>query len=251
MIPAIRTGRKTHMKSTHLGLMILVLSAAQANAEDFSFSKIIDTSAAMPNGPGNFTELSPPVVQDGKVGFIGFASAGPAQVTSGLYTLQNGALSTVAGPGVSSPLGGNFTAITGFSELTSNGFAFGGVSSGGWGMFRTNGPSLQTVIRDGDTLAGGPDIFLRPIVGTISYDAPTNNFTFGAQQNETGNPADEQEQGLYAHIGGSLQRLIDPGVALPDDPAQTFHGISQAHVRNGQVVFVGLNEEGDPDGAES
>src|SRR5436190_12527344 len=76
------------MQITRLGLVVLALSAAQANAENFSFTKIIDTSAAMPNGPGNFTELSPPVVQDGKIGFIGFASAGPAQVTSGLYTID-------------------------------------------------------------------------------------------------------------------------------------------------------------------
>src|SRR5881394_1657514 len=137
------------MHRLRLALGLVLVTSTLAWGEDFSFNKVIDTSALMPNGPGNFTEISPPVVQDGKIGFIGFASAGPAQVTSGLYTIDTGALSMVAGPGVSSPLGGNFTAITGFSELTSNGFAFGGVSSGGWGMFRTNGPSLQTIIRNG------------------------------------------------------------------------------------------------------
>src|SRR5947207_1250401 len=65
------------MHRLRLALGLVLVTSTLAWGEDFLLNKVIDTSALMPNGPGNFTEISPPVVQDGKVGFIGFASAGP------------------------------------------------------------------------------------------------------------------------------------------------------------------------------
>ena len=129
------------------------------------FTRLVDTSAAVPGGTGNFSALiidfsAPgyPVLSNGTVVFAGRDSASSGY-TGGLYSVPagGGAITRIANRNVVAPGGGNFDGGLQYFSVANGKVAFNGVSNGGslLGVYtaNTNGTSLTAVA---DSIASGP-----------------------------------------------------------------------------------------------
>ncbi len=125
---------------------------APSKAISFTFTKIADTSTAIPSASGKFTAFGNPSLSDGQVAFRGFGTS-----QRGIYTDVPGSLTRVADTNTAIPSGsGKFTAF-GNPSLSDGHVAFRGLGTSQEGIYTDLGGSLTAVIDlsvplDGKTL---------------------------------------------------------------------------------------------------
>jgi hypothetical protein len=183
------------------------------------FTKIANTTTAIPNGSGNFTLFDTPAVSGTNVALIG--SGNSAQ--QGVYLAKGGVLTRIADR--TTPMPGTTGKLTNFSSVAidgSNVAFYNSASVPGFvvGIYKNVGGGLVKV---SDTTNGG---FSRPdIVGSAVY-VFYEGAGFGSES-------------IITDAGGTVHALVSDGAPVPGGTG-TFEIINcNVAAANGAVAFHG------------
>lgn len=175
-------------------------------AQSFEFTKVADTSTAVPGGTGNFTSFANMVSVDasGNVGFYG----NHATSDKGIYLSRSGVLSAVADLNTAIPGGsGNFTLFSFFGNGIEDGRqAFrGGGSDGQVGIYALVSGSL---LKFADTNTPIPE-------GTGNFTGFGSPYVDGTEYAFLGSGSSNQ-QGIFVTDGTTFTRIADKTTTVPD-----------------------------------
>jgi hypothetical protein len=229
-----------------------VLATAVVSAQPV-FTRVADSSTAIPNGGGAFNTFFQPTVSGTTVAFHGYrAVSGLGVPDEGVYswTVAAGTLAIVADKSTPVPGGtGNFLnfgyggGVRVDAVVSGTGVAFGGTGATTNGVYTatTSGGSLTRVADTTTMFPGGsgpqPYFYSDPMVSgsTVVF--------FG--QHTNGLPT----LGIYSApaAGGAITKVADNGSAIPNGTG-TFTDIAFATVSGTNVAFygsrLGNNQEG-------
>ncbi|MBI2514433.1 MAG: PEP-CTERM sorting domain-containing protein [Opitutae bacterium] len=226
------------MKRVLLFLVSLTAGATGALAQSSSFTRIADTTTAVPDGTGNFSSFSNALSVDsqGNVAFM----ENHGTTNNGVYLASGGNITRMADLNTAIPNGtGNFT---GFSF-------FGNGLDGGRYIFRGNGANSQaglyayangSLTRVADTttaIPGGTGNFSGFGTGYVSG----TNYAFIASGTSS-------QQGIYVSDGTTLTRIADKTSTVPGIGG-SYSWSSQLNVDGGNIAFWGTTTGGTNPGA--
>jgi hypothetical protein len=208
--------------------MFFVFSG-HAHAINYSFTKVADTSTAIPGGTGNFLGFgSFPSISGGDVAFWGFGSGGQ----SGIY-VGDGTLAKIADENTAIPDGtGNFITFSSLISISGGDVAFWGEgSSGQVGIYVGNG-----------TLATVADL------NTAIPDGMGNFIDFGFAPSISGGDVAFRGNGSGGQTGiyvgnGTLATVADLNTAIPDGMGN-FINFTGPSISGGDVAFFGNGSGG-------
>ncbi len=210
------------------------LMTTAAHAGQWQFTKIADTSTAIPGGTGTFTNFYSPALNNGVVAFVGYG--GPNLTAPGIYTAPiGGPVQLVANTGTTAP--GDTSAFSGFERPSidaSGNVAFvATVADGNNGAYARIGGSL---VRIADTTTATPgfngNFFDFTTLGSASIDHGTVSFAAFSRGNGG------VDQGVYTSTNGSLSVVADRSTPLPfGTGTATFIFIERSMISNGNVIF--------------
>ncbi len=223
------------MKRRHLFAalgVLAIVAATPAVAWAFTFTRIIDTDTAAPEGGGLFTWLGAPSLRGGNLGFLAAASANPigdAYSRAGIYTIIDGTLALVANYATPAPGsgGGYFGYFPGMS-FDGQSVAFGadvweGTTGGRRGFYTNQGGSLRVVANQNTALPGGHGNWTWPFAAFVHYpQIADGRVTFWGYTPI--NPT-EGYQGIFIDDGGQLSIVADTETEAPGNGAR-FLGFS-------------------------
>ncbi|MCB1207018.1 MAG: hypothetical protein KDN18_22385 [Verrucomicrobiae bacterium] len=174
-------------------------------AQGFTFTKVADTSTAVPQGSGLFTAFSNMVSTDSS-GDVAF-SENNGGADDGIYLWSAGTITRIAGTDTAVPAGmGTFTGFSFFGNGLEGGrVAFRGNSAGAAGVYAHDG---VTLMRLADTSTAIPD-------GMGSFSGFTTAYVDGTSYAFIA-PGSMDQQGIYLHDGMSLSRIADKNSTVPD-----------------------------------
>ena len=192
------------------------LTAGGAEAASFTFSKIADTSTAIP-GSNNltFSDFSgAPVIDDSIVAFVGGGGSNQLGL-GGIYTSSGGILKTVVDTRTLMPDNDvNFNSLGLGLAIDQGNIVFGGSGNKPNPLGGTDAYGIYTVI-------GG--VLERVIDQSTILPGDTSNFTtFGGDLSIKGNNvafyggSSSENVALFTNAGGTLQRVVDSSTPLPE-----------------------------------
>ncbi|MCB9852489.1 MAG: DUF11 domain-containing protein [Phycisphaerales bacterium] len=195
-----------------------------------SFTRIADTTDAVPSTGGTFTSFGIPAIDGQRIVFGAVSNNG----REGFYLADNGVLSRVIDTTTSLPGGGVFNSITGFPSIEGADVAFTGFAPSIGGHYARIGPSLVAIARIGSTpLPGSPGV-----LGNWSSSWIDNGHVVFYATQVCG------FEGLYDWHQGQLRALADTNSPIPGGMG-TFTafnncvGVQPGPSRaDGQVVFT-------------
>lgn len=195
----------------------------------YTFTKVVDTTATFPGNATKFTSFQEPVVHAGVVAF-----AGSSATNSGIFRWTNGVLQKAVD--YSTTLPGSAEAYSfagGFTVYVENGVvSFRGIGSAVNGIYQYDGATL-TRLADTTTpnpAPGGstPFTFLyAPNMkdGLVGFIAETTNFA----------------RGIFLSSNGVMSAKLVPSMAYPGG-AGRFALSSQIGLDDGNIAFVGIDD---------
>lgn len=206
------------MCSTILAASIIGLPA-DSHGQSISFTKVADTSTAIPGGTGNFSGVCTragssagggrPAIDAGTVVFhgrgIGFFG--------GLYKYADGVLSRVVDSTTPIPNSGGevFSAVGGWPSIDGDSVTFWGRGVLQEGVY-TNSAGAITVVADRSTpIPGGSGNF--GFFGNMTSSPRDHNDNAVFYANDAGNFSQE---GIYTDFSGSLSVVADLNTPVPD-----------------------------------
>ncbi len=154
---------------------------------------------------------------------------------------QNGTVQTVVISGTAAPIGGDFTTFATPVINGSGNVAFVGNTASSTAVYKTNGPSLVTIVKKGDAapVIGGPFTdFLSPLLnesGTVAFFGNNGVYVLGLQKG-----------GLYTGTGGALTTIAaysetNAALGLPGPTTVVTELPKQASLAdNGIVAFKAI-----------
>ncbi len=205
------------------------LSAASSGFAQYSFTKIVDHSSAIPDGSGSFTALYGAFAGEGMVGFYG---GGDGQ--QGAYLWDGAGLTRIAdkttnSPGTSSP----FTQFNLSNGAILDGRAYiyaihdlgaSGNATGIYGFDPSGGGTLSTITRRGQAFPSGG--------GTVN--SVTNVYGGGGRLHFGYTRSSNFNNGVFSYDGATLQTTI-PEVDFSDSRSE---GISAGPTSTDGAAFV-------------
>ncbi|NIA07447.1 MAG: PEP-CTERM sorting domain-containing protein [Actinobacteria bacterium] len=202
---------------------MFLVAPGLAEAATWTFTKVVDTSTAIPGGGGNFTDFYAPSFDAGDVAFNGDGVS-----KSGIYTYIGGSLATVSDTSSPIPGGtGNFTLLYDPS-LDGGGVAFKGMGSSGQdGIYTYIGGSLAKVADLGTGIPDGSGYFTS-FGGFPSFDG--GNVAFNGMGSSS-------QDGIYTYIGGSLAKVADTSSPIPGGTGN-FTVFYDPCLDGGEVAFA-------------
>lgn len=190
-----------------------------------SLTKVVDRNTAIPDGSGDFSGFSTPVIENGKVAFRAFGSSSQ----EGIYTNAGGMLAKAADKNTSIPDGtGNFTSFINKPSIDGSTVVFRGKgSSSQEGIYSYSSGSLATIVDTNDAIPGGTgnfEITFLPVIdgGNVAF---------------RGNGSGGQT-GFYTSIGGTIALIADKNTAIPDGTGD-FTGFDRYSYDSGNLAFEG------------
>jgi hypothetical protein len=226
-------------KTTRLGWAIAVLvwvgmtTAAHAGPV-WQFTKIADTSTAIPGGTGTFTDFYSPALNNGVVAFVGYG--GPNMTVPGIYTgTAGGPVNLVANTSATAP--GDTSAFNGFErpsiDSSANVAFVAIVTDGNNGAYAQIGGSLVKIADTNTATPGFNGNFSAfTTMGSASIDQGTVSFAAFSRG------AGGVDQGIYTSTNGTLSLVADRSTALPFGAStSTFTFIERSMINNGNVIF--------------
>jgi hypothetical protein len=215
-------------------LLFAICGVTNSGAADFTFTRIVDTTTAIPGGSGNFVSFKDLYVSVDK-GDVAFDAVigtdGSGNPVGGIYTYIGGNLGVVADLDTPSPGGtGNFTEAW-EPWLDSGSVAFGGSGSNGqWGYYTNLGGSLR-VVADTNTPIPGQNETFSFFQDTASLNAGAVSFLgYGGNSGS----------GIYVDKGGSLEAVAQTGTPVPGHSTESFQTFGEpTNANGGDVVFSG------------
>jgi len=197
---------------------------------------VADTSTAIPNGTGNFVNISAvPCISGNNVVFVGTGTSGQV----GVYVLTPpDPIIPVADINTPIPGGsGNFVSLPADPCINGGNVVFVGTGSGGQqGVYILTPPDPIMPVADTSTpIPSGLAAFR--YFTTVAMDS-ANNVAFVG-----GEPLDNdvnQEQGVYKLVNGSLLKVADLTTAIPGG-AGNFARFGSVAIDPGTVVFEGFD----------
>lgn len=216
------------MRFLILSVSGLILAVAPAGAQPITYTRIANTMTPIPDGTGNFTFFTFPVISNGVVAFHGAGSGSQ----EGIYTSTGGAPTTAYNQQTPIPGGtGNFSFLS-LPSLSGAAMTFIGAGTGGQvGVYTNVGGPLLAAANLNTPIPGG-----------------TGNFTnFGA---ETGTPVVQGtgvaygafgsggQMGIYRWTGGVNSLVANTSTAQPGGTGP-FTTLSDPAISGPTVAFFG------------
>jgi hypothetical protein len=207
------------------------ISAPQAQAIGFTFTKIADTNTPIPSGVGNFTSFNQPSIDDGIVGF---------STNRGIYSNTGGSLEVLFDTNTSIPTATRNFALLGASSFADGNVAFVGSSNRSRrgftsGIYSDIGGSLKALVSTNTPIPGRTGNFKgfggarRSSTSLVSLDNGNVAFLGLGSGNS---------QGIYSNIGNSLEVVADRNTDIPSGVG-TFNQFNQLVLNEGDVAFSG------------
>ncbi len=218
------------MRAAPVLLLLSLVSALLLGAlpASVSFTKLVDTNTAIPDGNGSFSSLILPAVSAGALVFNGSGSGGQ----EGIY-VADGGLRTVADRNTAIPSGtGTFSDLASNAAISGDRVAFVGAGSGGQlGLYLDDGSSLGVVADTTTTVPGGSATFTSFGTPALSGSALVFvGFDSGGSQ------------ALYRY-DGTLSVVADQSTAIPDGTG-SFTAFTNPAFDNGRIAFRGAGSSG-------
>jgi len=185
---------------------------------------IADNNTLMPGG-GTLKNIGEPVVSTGIVAFHGEVDFGLADYT-GIYTLADGVISTIAEPDQTTIPGGSgaFTALDLYPAISDGNVVFIGIGENSQkGIYLYSGGSITRVADRNTSIPGGSGMFTDFGIPDISG----TDVAFGA------------DGAIFVYSGGSLSRIVDTETAIPDVTGTSF-GFNDPVIYGGNLAFRGF-----------
>jgi hypothetical protein len=188
-------------------------------------TRVADLTTMTPDGTGTFTSLSPPLLSESNVAFVGRGGAGQ----EGIYLFNGTTLIRIADRTTTIPGGsGTFTSFS-FPALSGGNVAFRGL--GGAGQQGIYLFSRNELIR----------------VADLTTVTPAGNGTFTGFEDPLLSGANvafrasggSGKQGIYLFSGTKLLRIVDLTIPIPDFGSGTFTSVSFPALSGGNVAFIG------------
>jgi hypothetical protein len=204
----------------------------------WSFTKVADTSTAVPGGSGTFTDFGAPSLNNGAVAFQGYG--GPSDTLPGIFTgTAGGPVSAVADTNTTAP--GDTSKFSSFEQPSidaAGNVAYVGVlADGNQGVYARAGGTLG-LIADTHTATPGfnGDFASFQLRGSASISGGTVAFS-GFSRGAGG-----VNEGIYASAGGTLSLVADRSTALPyGSGTSQFTFIDRPMINNGNIIFNASN----------
>ena len=279
MINAVRT--KFRLLVPAVTGLLIALSSSYGYAQ-FSFTKLIDTSAFMPGQSFQYTDISATHFDGNSVFISGYNSV---EEFGGLYTYNQGSVSVNVDNSFTIPgTNDNFRSVFAGSPVVNGRFAFAGQDQSlNHGLYRIENGNITTAANQNTAIPGTTDnfgFFLSSWMtnsGTLVFQGGTNvidtriyaeqngNITTIADYNTavpgySGNfmavrglrvigddiyfrgSGDPFHSGYYSNATGTLSAIVDTNDFIPGTN-DNFTGIVYADTHNGQSAFVGLGNQ--------
>jgi len=230
--------------SSHLGVSaasaaaVLLAAANVAQADPFTFTKIIDTTYAVPGGQyGNFSAVNLAAVDGASTAFVGSFTAN-GQTASGLYRLDHGVAAPIADLSITAPGGGGaFKSIVATGDYLGGNMVFAAKTTDGLqGLYQYNSGGLSLLIRQGDVLPGGTATLVSFPSRGIAGDQ--GEFAFGAHRSDN-------SDGMYQTAGAVPMYVADERTRVPGPELGNFVDFPDVHMKDGRTVFVGRSIDAD------
>jgi hypothetical protein len=197
------------MKRRIIAFILALTPCAPAAAEDFVLERVADTTTAVPDGTGTFSDLREPAIVGRDLVFEGT----DASSNEGIYARRGGVLLKVADTGDLFP--GSANTFDNFDDdgptISRRAIAFLGYEdgTGNDGIFTDAAAPFQTVAIVGTTLIpdGSGDAF-----SGLSSDQASLSGTDVAFEGFGPNG----QNGIYGHFGGVLETVADIGDPSPN-----------------------------------
>ncbi|RIL06816.1 MAG: hypothetical protein DCC71_05445 [Proteobacteria bacterium] len=203
--------------ATFASIAALLLAATGAVAQPFSFTMLVRTGAATPGIGVTFDQLGPPVIDHGNVAFCGQSFSSP--VAGGFHFVDPaGAVTAIATEQTPSPLGGSFQDLCIEPKppsIDGDEVAFVARSSGGLGVFRWDGATLDTIV-DEDT------VFPDTSADVRGFEAPSLDGRVAITWSNS--PQSPNFAGVYSFGPLGLEAIADTN--LPEDDGAPFFNVS-------------------------
>jgi hypothetical protein len=221
--------------------------AAPAAALSLSFTRVADTSTAIPGGAGSFTQLLFPAIDQGRVAFFGQGTSSQ----QGLYTWAGGPLRVLADRSTPVP-GGGGSGFSSFGDFAVDGGSVAFTGSGGGvngayvgvpggatptaiadtataipGVYTGTGGALATVADTGTAIPGGTGNF----VGFNNVGIADGSVAFVGSGGTF-------QQGIYSDRAGALAVVADTSTPEPGGSGSFFpFGFNASIDAVGRVAF--------------
>ncbi|REJ93540.1 MAG: PEP-CTERM sorting domain-containing protein [Planctomycetota bacterium] len=196
----------------------------------FQFRKLVENSAAIPDGTGSFSRLLRPAFDGQTVVFEGRGSGDQAGIYT--YGLLSGQLQRVADRNTLSGTDNLIPFDNQPSDIDGGKVTFSSTTSPFNQRVYSDVSGSVQLVADGNTMVPGTastfDFVFRPIIDGGSV-------IFAAQ----GGGVD----GIFSSTGGSLSTVIDNSVAIPGHTGN-FSDFFEPDADDGQVVFAGFDGSG-------
>jgi len=226
--------------------VLFALFLGNAYAQTIEFTKLIDTTVAIPNGAGYFTKFEAPYLYQGKIVFRGYGVG----EQEGVYTNLNGSWTVVADKKTSIPDGTghfiHFAEPTPYSKTTYHKYQ----------ILSFNSPAINNdsviFIGEGKDHQEGVYLYqqnkLQKIADThTDIPAGSGNFThFYSPYLNNGNPAfvgegHKKQQGMYTFTNNKLTMLYNQTTTIPASNKH-FARFWNPDFAGGHVAFWGIDK---------
>jgi hypothetical protein len=181
--------------------VMMVAMPTPSSAGPITFTKVADTTTAIPGGPGNFTGFGSVSMDGGEIAFVGTGSN-----WGGVYLFRNGVVAEIADQNTVMPDRGIlFSSFSGPVSINSDNIAFVASGTTGGGVYTNLGGTLRAVASYAMTPI--PD-------GTGNFTGMDQPSISGANIAFNGYGSNEQA-GVYIEKNGSLSKVVDTNTDIP------------------------------------
>lgn len=192
------------------------------------FSKIVDTTTAMPGQSDAFSDFGTPALAAGVVAFRGSVGA----ELRGIYTGSGGPLAVVADMSAPVPDGSGDFLDFGNAAIDAGAVALRGFGAGQDGIYRGDG-SLVAIADESTAIPAGTGNFLG-FLGTPAISGAAVAFTgSGALQ-----------RGVYVGDGSGVERIADRATPIPDGSGTFTDFIASPSIDGAAIGFIAFGGGG-------
>jgi hypothetical protein len=216
----------------HLVLSLAALAACHPSVRaGLVFTKIADTSTAIPGGSGTFSSVDGAAIDGNTVLLNGIGAGG--QYGAYMATI-GGSLSTVADTNTAIPGGtGNFSTVAG-TTISGNTVTFFGSGSGSQsGIYTSTGGTLDNIVDKNTLIPDGTGHF----TGFIGYTSSGSTVAFGAS-------GMMGQSGIYTSSGGVLTVVADRNTLIPSGTGKFTNLDTLPSISGSTVAFEGRGSNG-------
>lgn len=212
-----------------MALAVVASSNSTALGQGFTFTRIVDSTTAIPGGTGFFTSYLPPSLDAGVVAFSGGGSGGQ----QGIYTAVSMSPPVMIANTTTMIPSATGTFFPGFGNpvISAGSVSFQGTDGVALDGIYTNSPGMLTRVADTTMMAPGGGGATFGIVDTrVTLSAGVTTFA----SSYTGTTS----SGVFANPGGTLTVIANSATSVPGSTG-LFDGFGPPSISTGTVAFRG------------